>query len=91
VFNADTSFTVGEAANDTDVPVSAVAAIATDRAASITFVDGTATVWGAADVVTFTLPDTVTAKGAALDEVVMNIVLVRAAAVTIAIFLNDFI
>jgi hypothetical protein len=51
VFSADTNLTVDEAVKTTAVPVSAIAASATDVPAVIAFAEGTATVFGAADVV----------------------------------------
>jgi hypothetical protein len=91
VLSAETNLTVDEAVNTTDVPVSAVAARASECAASITFVTGTATVDGAADVVVFAALATVTANGAAEDAVTERPVIARAAAVAIEIFLNEFI
>ena len=64
VLSAETSLTP-DATNETTVPVSAVAASATVFDESITFDVGTATVAGAADVVVFADPATVTASGVA--------------------------
>jgi hypothetical protein len=91
VLSVATSLTVEEAVNVTTVPVSAVAASATANPAEIVFVAGTATAKGAADVVVFAPPATVTARGAALDDVAISIVPVRAAAMTRLIFFNEFI
>jgi hypothetical protein len=82
---------VSEATNDTTVPVSAVAASATDVPDVIWFAAGTATVAGAADVVAFVTVATVTASGAAEDVATETVVIARAAAVAIDSFLNDFI
>ena len=91
VLSAVTNLTFDEAVKDTDVPVSAVAARAIAYPAEIVLVDGTATVEGAAEVVVFAAPATVTASAAALDDVAISIVPVRAAAMTRLIFLNEFI
>jgi hypothetical protein len=71
--------------------VSAVATSATASAESTLLSAGTFAVAGAIAVVVFADPDTVTARGAALAGAITNAVLVRAAAMTIAIFLNEFI
>lgn len=89
VLSAETSFTP-DATYVTAVPVSAVAASATVFDESITFDVGTATVFGAADVVAFDTPATVTASGAACADVEMP-VNARAAAIAKAIFLFVFI
>jgi hypothetical protein len=91
VFSADTNLTVDEPVKTTDVPVAAVAAIATDVPAVIALAEGTDTVFGAADVVTFVTPSTVTTGADAFDDVAISIVPVRAAAMTKLIFLNEFI
>ena len=91
VLSAVTNLTDDEAEKDTTVPVSAVAARAIAYPAEIVLVDGTATVEGAAEVVVFAPPATVTASAAALDDVAISIVPVRAAAMTRLIFLNEFI
>ena len=68
-----------------------IAAIATDVPAVIALAEGTDTVFGAADVVTFVTPSTVTTGADAFDDVAISIVPVRAAAMTKLIFLNEFI
>jgi len=57
----------------------------------IWFADGTETVAGAADVVALVTVATVTASGAAFAGKTKTLVIARAAAVAIDIFLNDFI
>ena len=89
MLSADTSFTP-DATKVTVVAVSAVAASATVFDESITFDTGTATVAGAADVVVFVAPATVTANGAACAEVETPTI-ARAAAVARAIFFVMFI
>jgi hypothetical protein len=83
--------TVDEAAKETIVPVSAVAASATDVPDVIWFADGTATVAGAALVVALVTVATVTARGAAEEGATESPTIARAAAVAIEIFLNEFI
>ena len=85
------SFTPPVDTNESAVPVSAVATSATASAASTLLSAGTFAVAGAIAVVAFADPATVTARGAALEGAITNAVLVRAAAMTIAIFLNEFI
>lgn len=89
VFNAETSFTP-VATKLTTVAVSAVAESATVFDESITFDTGTATVAGAADVVVFVEPATVTASGLACADVEIP-TNARAAAVANAIFFDVFI
>ena len=91
VCSAVTSLTVDDAVNETIVPVSAVAARATDVPDVIWFADGTATVEGAAAVVALVTVATVTASGAADDGATESPTIARAAAVAIEIFLNEFI
>lgn len=91
VCSAATNLTVDEAVKETVVPVSAVAASATDVPDVIWFADGTATVAGAAGVVALVTVATVTARGAAEEGKTESPVIARAAAVAIEIFLNEFI
>jgi hypothetical protein len=82
---------VSDATNDTTVPVSAVAARATDVPDVIWFADGTATIAGTAVVVALATVATVTANGAAEDGATESPTIARAAAVAIDTFLNEFI
>jgi hypothetical protein len=91
VCSAVTNLTVDEAAKETIVPVSAVAASATDVPDVIWFADGTATVAGAVAVVALVTVATVTASGAADEGATESPTIARAAAVAIEIFLNEFI
>jgi hypothetical protein len=91
VCSAVTNLTVDEATKETIVPVSAVAASATDVPDVIWFADGTATVAGAAAVVALVTVATVTARGAAEEGATESPTIARAAAVAIEIFLNEFI
>jgi hypothetical protein len=91
VCNADTNLTVDDAVKETTVPVSAVAASATDVPDVIWFADGTATDAGAALVVALVTVATVTARGAADDGATESPTIARAAAVAIEILLNEFI
>ena len=91
VCSAVTNLTVADAANETDVPVSAVAASATDVPDVIWFADGTATVAGAVAVVALVTVATATASGAAETGATESPTIARAAAVAIEIFLNEFI
>jgi hypothetical protein len=91
VFSAATNLTVDEAVKETIVPVSAVAARAIVFPAAITLFAGTATVAGAADVVALVTVATVTANGAAVAGDTETLIIARAAAVAIDIFLNEFI
>jgi hypothetical protein len=91
VCSAATNLTVDEAVKETTVPVSAVAASATDVPDVIWFAAGTATVAGAAAVVALVTVATVTASGAAEDGATESPTIARAAAVAIEIFLNEFI
>jgi hypothetical protein len=91
VCSAVTNLTVDDAVKETIVPVSAVAARATDVPDVIWFADGTATVEGAAAVVALVTVATVTASGAADDGATESPTIARAAAVAIEIFLNEFI
>jgi hypothetical protein len=91
VCSAVTNLTVDDAAKVTIVPVSAVAARATDVPDVIWFAAGTATDAGAAEVVAFVTVATVTANGAAEVGATETLMIARAAAVTIDSFLNDFI
>jgi hypothetical protein len=91
VCSAVTNLTVGEATKETIVPVSAVAASATDVPDVIWFADGTATVVGAVAVVALVTVATVTARGAAEEGATESPTIARAAAVAIEIFLNEFI
>jgi len=91
VCSAVTSLTVSDATNDTIVPVSAVAASATEVPDVIWFAAGTATVAGAAEVVALVTVATVTASGAADEGATEVPTIARAAAVAIEIFLNEFI
>ena len=88
---ARTSLTPPVEANVTAVPVSAVATSATASAESTLLSAGTFAVAGASVVVVLADPATVTAKGAAEAGAITSAVLVKAAAMTIAVFLNEFI
>jgi len=91
VCSAVTNLTVADAANETEVPVSAVAASATDVPDVIWFADGTATVAGAVAVVALVADATATVRGAAEEGATESPTIARAAAVAIEIFLNEFI
>ena len=91
VCSAATNLTVDEAVKETIVPVSAVAASATDVPDVIWFADGTATVAGAVAVVALVTVATATASGAAEVGATESPTIARAAAVAIEIFLNEFI
>jgi hypothetical protein len=91
VCSAATNLTVGEAVKETIVPVSAVAASATDVPDVIWFADGTATVAGAVAVVALVADATATVRGAAEEGATESPTIARAAAVAIEIFLNEFI
>ena len=88
---ARTSLTPPVVVNETVVPVSAVATSATASAASILLSAGTFALAGASAVVVLDAPATVTARGDALEGAITNAVLVKAAAMTIAALLNEFI
>jgi hypothetical protein len=91
VFSAVTNLIVDDAAKETIVPVSAVAARATDVPDVIWFAAGTATVAGAVAVVALVTVATVTARGAADEGATEIPTIARAAAVASEIFLNEFI
>ena len=91
VCSAATNLTVDEAVKETIVPVSAVAASATDVPDVIWFADGTATVAGAVAVVALVADATATVRGAAEEGATESPTIARAAAVAIEIFLNEFI